>query len=122
MHEKGMMTRDISFYLRDIYDIDASAEMISHMTDRILPIAKDWHNRPLERKYTIVFKGAVLFHVQEDNHNVKKAVYVAISVKLNGIREVLGMLVGEYESAKYCLGILKEIRNCGVEYIMIISI
>ena len=70
-----------------VYGVDASAEMISHMTDRILPIAKEWQNRPLERKYAIVFMDAVHFHVREDNRTVKKAVYVAIGVKLNGKRE-----------------------------------
>lgn len=54
MYAKGMTTRDISAHLKDVYGVDASAEMISHMTDRILPIAKEWQNRPLERKYAIV--------------------------------------------------------------------
>ena len=76
------------------------------MTDRILPIAKEWQNRPLERKYAIVFMDAVHFHVREDNRTVKKAVYVAIGVKLNGKREVLGMWVGGNESAKYWLSVL----------------
>ena len=80
MYAKGMTTRDISAHLKDVYGVDASAEMISHMTDRILPIAKEWQNRPLERKYAIVFMDAVHFHVREDNRTVKKAVYVAIGV------------------------------------------
>lgn len=66
MYAKGMTTREISSHLRDVYGVDASAEMISHMTDRILPIAKEWQNRPLERKYAIVFMDAVHFHVRED--------------------------------------------------------
>ena len=84
-------------------------------TSRILPIAKEWQNRPLERKYAIVFMDAVHFHVREDNRTVKKAVYVAIGVKLNGKREVLGMWVGGNESAKYWLSVLNEIKNRGVE-------
>ncbi len=72
MYAKGMTTRDISTHLGEIYGVDASAEMISHMTDRILPIAKEWQNRPLERKYAIVFMDAVHFHVREDNRTVKK--------------------------------------------------
>ena len=66
MYAKGMTTREISSHLRDVYGVDASAEMISRMTDRILPIAKEWQNRPLERKYAIVFMDAVHFHVRED--------------------------------------------------------
>ena len=122
MYAKGMTTRDISSHLRDVYGVDASAEMISHMTDRILPIAREWQNRPLERKYAIVFMDAVHFNVREDNRTVKKAVYVAIGVKLNGTREVLGMWIGGNESAKYWLGVLNEIKNRGVEDIMIVSV
>ena len=120
MYAKGMTTRDISTHLKDVYGVDASAEMISHMTDRILPIAKEWQNRPLERKYAIVFMDAVHFHVREDNRTVKKAVYVAIGVKLNGKREVLGMWVGGNESAKYWLSVLNELKNRGVKDILII--
>lgn len=122
MYAKGMTTRDISSHLHDVYGVDASAEMISHMTDRILPIAKEWQNRPLERKYAVVFMDAVHFHVREDNRTVKKAVYVAIGVKLNGNKEVLGMWIGGNESAKYWLGVLNEIKNRGVEDIMIVSV
>lgn len=122
MYAKGMTTRDISSHLSEVYGVDASAEMISHMTDRILPIAKEWQNRPLECKYAIVFMDAVHFHVREDNRTVKKAVYVAIGTKLNGQREVLGMWVGGNESAKYWLGVLNEIKNRGVEDIMIVSV
>lgn len=122
MYAKGMTTRDISTHLRDVYGVEASAEMISHMTERILPIAKEWQNRPLERKYAIVFMDATHFHVREDNRTVKKAVYVAIGVKLNGNREVLGMWVGGNESAKYWLSVLNEIKNRGVEDIFIVSV
>ena len=122
MYAKGMTTRDISAHLRDVYGVDASAEMISRMTDRILPIAREWQNRPLERKYAIVFMDAVHFNVREDNRTVKKAVYVAIGVRLDGFREVLGMWIGGNESAKYWLGVLNEIKNRGVEDIMIVSV
>ena len=119
MYAKGMTTRDISAHLKDVYGVDASAEMISHMTDRILPIAKEWQNRPLERKYAIVFMDAVHFHVREDNRTVKKAVYVAIGVKLNGKREVLGMWVGENESAKFRLSVMNGLKNRGLQDILI---
>ncbi len=122
MYAKGMTTRDISTHLKSVYGVDASAEMISHMTDRILPIAKEWQNRPLEKKYAIVFMDAVHFHVRQDSQTIKKAVYVAIGVRLNGRKEVLGMWIGGNESAKYWLGVLNEIKNRGVEDIMIISV
>lgn len=122
MYAKGMTTRDISAHLKSVYGVDASAEMISHMTDRILPIAKEWQNRPLEKKYAVVFMDAVHFHVRQDSQTIKKAVYVAIGIKLNGRKEVLGMWIGGNESAKYWLGVLNEIKNRGVEDIMIVSV
>ena len=122
MYAKGMTTRDISDHLKDVYGVDASAEMISHMTDRILPIAKEWQNRPLERIYAVVFMDAVHFHVRQDNQTVKKAVYVAIGIKLDGQKDVLGMWIGGNESAKYWLGVLNEIKNRGVQDILIVSV
>ena len=122
MYAKGMTIRDISKHLQDVYGVDASAEMISHMTDRILPIAREWQNRPLERKYAIVYMDAVHFNVREDNRTVKKAVYVAIGIRVTGQKEVLGMWIGGNESAKYWLGVLNEIKNRGTEDIMIVSV
>ena len=98
MYAKGMTTRDISDHLKSLYGVDASAEMISKMTDRILPIAKEWQNRPLDRKYAIVFMDAIHYSVRQDNAIVKKAVYIAIGIKLNGSKEVLGMWVGEMKA------------------------
>lgn len=122
MYAKGMTTRDISAHLRSIYGVDASAEMISRMTDRILPIAKEWQNRPLAKKYAVVFMDAVHFNVRQDGRTIKKAVYAAIGTRLDGHREVLGLWVGGNESAKYWVGVLNEIRNRGTEDIFIISV
>lgn len=122
MYAKGMTTRDIKDHLWSVYGVEASAEMISHMTDRILPIAKEWQSRPLDKKYAIVFMDAVHFNVRQEGRVIKKAVYVAIGIKLDGRKEVLGMWIGGNESAKYWLGVLNEIKNRGVEDIMIISV
>lgn len=122
MYAKGMSTRDISSHLEDIYGIDASAEMISRITDKILPIAREWQNRPLDRKYVLVYMDAVHYSVREENRIVKKAVYVAIGLRTNGMKEVLGMWIGGNESAKYWLGVMNELRNRGVEDVLIFSI
>lgn len=122
MYAKGMTTRDISDHLYTVYGVNSSAEMISKMTDRILPIAKEWQNRPLERKYAIVFMDAIHYNVRQDGAIVKKAVYIVIGVRLNGTKDVLGMWVGASEGAKYWLGVLNEIKNRGVEDILIVAI
>jgi transposase-like protein len=89
MYAKGMTTRDISDHPKTIYGVDESAEKISKMTDRILPIVKEWQNRPLDRKYAIVFMDAIHYNVRQDNAIVKKAIYVAIGIKLNGLKKFL---------------------------------
>ena len=76
----------------------------------------------IEKKYAVVFMDAVHFNVREDNRTVKKAVYVAIGIRLTGVKEVLGMWIGGNESAKYWLCVLNEIKNRGVEDIMIVSV
>jgi len=116
MYAKGMTTRDITGHLQSVYGVDASPTMISKMTDRILPIAKEWQNRPLCRKYAVVFMDAVHYN----NAVIKKAVYVAIGIKLDGTKEVMGMWIGGNESAKYWLGVLNEIKNRGTEDIFIV--
>jgi transposase-like protein len=122
MYAKGMTTRDITEHLHSVYGVDASPSMISKMTDRILPIAKEWQNRPLARIYAIVYMDAVHYSVRQDHAIIKKAVYIAIGIKLDGTKEVLGMWVGGNESAKYWVGVLNEIRNRGVEDILITSV
>lgn len=122
MYAKGMTTRDISTHLKSVYGVDASAEMISRMTNKVLPIAKEWQNRPLTEKYAIVFMDAIHYNVRENNAIIKKAVYIAIGIKLDGKKEVLGMWIGGNESAKYWLGVLNEIKNRGVKDILIVSV
>ena len=122
MYAKGMTTRDITEHLQSVYGVDASPAMISKMTDRILPIAKEWQNRPLSKKYAVVFMDAIHYNVRQDSAIIKKAVYIAIGIKLDGTKEVMGMWIGGNESAKYWVGVLNEIRNRGTEDILIASV
>jgi len=119
MYAKGMTTSDIEGHIRDIYGIEVSDSTISRITDKIMPVVKEWQMRPLESVYAVVFLDAVHFHVRSEGQIVKKAVYVAIGLRLDGVREVLGMWVGENESAKFWLGILNGLKNRGVEDILI---
>ena len=119
MYAKGMTTADIESHIRDIYGIEVSDSTISRVTDKILPAVKEWQGRPLESLYAVVFMDAVQFHVRSEGQIVKKAVYIAIGINMDGIKDVLGMWVGENESAKFWLSIMNSIRNRGVEYILI---
>lgn len=119
MYAKGMTTSDIESHIREIYGIDVSDSTISRVTDKILPVVKEWQSRPLESIYAVVFMDAIHFHVRSEGQIVKKAVYIAIGINMNGIKDVLGMWVGENESAKFWLSVMNGIRNRGVEDILI---
>lgn len=119
MYAKGMSTSDIEAHIRDMYGLSVSDSTVSRVTDKILPVVKEWQQRPLESVYAVVFLDAVHFHVRSEGQIVKKAVYVAIGVQMDGIRDVLGMWIGENESAKFWLSILNSLRNRGVQDILI---
>ena len=119
MYAKGMTTGDIETHIRDIYGLEVSDTTVSRITDKILPIAKEWQQRPLESIYAVVFLDAIHYHVRSEGQIVKKAVYIAIGINLDGRKDVLGMWVGENESAKFWATVLNGLRNRGVEDIFI---
>lgn len=117
-----MSQPDISAHILEIYGFDVSDSTISRVTDKILSVVKEWQQRPLESIYAVVFMDAIHYLVRCEGRIVKKAVYVAIGINLDGRKEVLGMYVGENESAKYWLFILNRLKNRGVEDILITCI
>ena len=119
MYAKGMTTSDIEMHLKDMYDLDISDSTISRVTDKILPIVKEWQERPLEDVYAVVYMDAIHYHVRSEGRVVKKAVYIALGIDMDGKRDVLGMYVGENESAKFWLNIINGLKNRGVQDILI---
>lgn len=119
MYAKGMSTTDIGDHIRDIYGIEVSESTVSRITDKVLPAAKEWQQRPLESIYAVMFMDAIHYHVRSEGQIVKKAVYIAIGIDLDGRKDVLGMWVGENESAKCWATVLNSLRNRGVEDIFI---
>lgn len=119
MYAKGMSTGDIETHIRDIYGVEVSDTTVSRVTDKILPIVKQWQQHPLESVYAVVFLDAIHYHVRSEGQIVKKAVYIAIGINLDGREDVLGMWVGENESAKFWATVLNGLRNRGVEDIFI---
>lgn len=119
MYDKGMTTSDIETHIHDIYGLEVSDTTISRITDKILPIVREWQNRPLESVYAVVFMDAIHYHVRSEGQIVKKAVYIAIGINLDGRKDVLGMWVGENESAKFWATVLNGMRNRGVQDIFI---
>ena len=119
MYAKGMSVSDIEKHIRDIYGLEISDTTVSRITDKVLPAAKEWQQRPLESIYAVVFLDAIHYRVRSEGQIVKKAVYIAIGIDLDGKKDVLGMWVGENESAKFWTSVLNNMRNRGVEDILI---
>ena len=119
MYAKGMTTSDIQAHIKDIYGMDISDTTVSRITDKILPEAREWQQRPLESVYAVVFMDAIYYHVRSEGQIVKKAVYIAIGVNPEGRKSVLGMWVGENESAKFWASVLNNLKNRKVEDILI---
>ncbi len=120
MYAKGMTTRQISDTLMDIYGFEASEGFISDVTDKILPEIEEWQNRPLSEIYPVLFIDAIHYSVRDNGVIRKLAAYVILGINLEGHKEVLTIEVGENESSKYWLSVLNNLKNRGVQDIMII--
>ncbi|CAA7603397.1 Transposase, mutator type [Acididesulfobacillus acetoxydans] len=121
MYAKSMSTRDIEAHMRDIYGIDVSAELVSKITDKVMPLVTEWQCRPLERIYPIVFLDAIHFKVRKDNRIVTKAAYSVLGLDVQGRKDILGIWIGESESASFWLSVCNDLKNRGVEDILIAS-
>jgi len=119
MYAKGMSTRDIEDHMRDIYGIDVSPTMVSKITDKILPMISEWQSRPLDRVYPVVFLDAIHFKVRKDNRIINKAAYSVMAINMAGQKEILGIWIGENESASFWLSVCNDLKNRGVQDILI---
>ena len=119
MYAKGVTVRDIQNHIEDIYGFQISATSISNITDKIINLAREWQCRPLNELYTIVFLDAIHFKVKEEGKYINKAGYSCLGIDLQGYKDLLGIWIGEAESAKFWMNILNELRNRGVKDILI---
>lgn len=119
MYAKGMTTRDIQAHVKDIYGADVSPTTISNITDKILDTAFEWQSRILDPIWAIIYFDAVHFKVKESGSVITKASYTAYGVSLDGHREVLGIWIGENEGASYWLSVFFELKQRGVQDILI---
>jgi len=120
MYARGMSTREINEQIQEIYGFEVSAEMVSKITDKILPQIEEWQKRPLGEVYPIVFIDAIHFSVKNDGIVGKKAVYIVLAIDIEGQKDVIGIYVGENESSKFWLSVLKDLKNRGVKDILIL--
>lgn len=119
LYAKGMSNADIEEQIRELYDFKISTSTISKITDKVSEDIVAWQNRPLESQYLIVWMDGIVFKVRENSRVVNKTVYLAVGLKKNGRKEVLGMWLGKNEAASFWMGVLTDIKARGVEDILI---
>lgn len=119
MYSFGMSTRDIQRHLQQVYGVEVSPETISNITESIMADVREWQNRPLEKSYPILFLDALRVNSRQDGKNVNKALYVALAINWEGRKEVLGLWLADTEGAKFWMSVLTDIKNRGVEDILI---
>jgi putative transposase len=119
MYARGMSTREIQGHLRELYGIEVSPDLVSAVTDAVLDEVAEWQNRPLEPLYPLVFLDALRVKVRDDGTVRNKAVYVALGVRTDGTKEVLGLWIEQTEGAKFWLRVMNELKDRGVADILI---
>lgn len=119
MYARGMSTREIQGHLRELYGMEVSPDLVSAVTDAVLEEVAEWQNRPLEALYPLVFLDAIRVKVRDEGTVRNKAVYVALGVRPDGTKEVLGLWIEQTEGAKFWLRVMNELKDRGVEDILI---
>lgn len=119
LYAKGMTTREIVSTFKELYDADVSAALISKVTDAVKEQVVEWQNRPLDTLYPIVYLDCIVVKVRQDNTILNKSVFLALGVNMDGHKELLGMWIAENEGAKFWLSVLTELKNRGLNDILI---
>lgn len=119
MYAKGMSCSDIEEHMREIYGYDVSPKVVSSITDRINEDIVAWRNRPLESLYLIVWMDGIVFKVREGSKVINKTMYIAVGLRTDGKKEVLGLWLGKTESASFWMHVLTDMKARGVQDILI---
>ena len=119
MYARGMSTREITGHLRELYAIDVSPDLISTVTDAILDEVAAWQQRPLDPAYPLVFFDAIRVKIRDEGMVRNKAIHIALGVRADGRKEVLGLWIEQNEGAKFWLRVMNELKNRGVDDIML---
>jgi len=118
LYARGLSTRDIHDQLNDLYGIELSADMVSKITDKILPEIKEWQSRPLDPVYPFIFMDAIHYKVRDEGRILNRAAYVVLGVTLDGSKDILSINIGANESSKFWLGMLNDLKNRGVQEVL----
>ena len=115
LYAAGLSQRDIADQIKSLYDVEISHDLVSKISDKIIPQLNEWQNRPLESVYPFVFMDAIHYKIRENHQIVSKAAYVVLGVNMEGYKEILGIWVGGNESSKYWLSVLNELKSRGIK-------
>ncbi len=110
----GMSQRDIAEQIKSLYDVEISPELVSKISEKIMPEVTAWQNRALERVYPFVFLDAIHYKVKENHQYVTKAAYVVLGITMDGTKDILGVWIGEHESSKFWLSVLNDLKSRGI--------
>jgi transposase-like protein len=119
MYANGMSDRKIRDHIEQVYNVNVSLDMISRITDAVMEEVREWQNRPLDKMYPIVYLDAIRIKTKEEGRGCQKSVYTALGVNLEGQKEVLGFWIAESEGAKFWMSVMTELKNRGVQDILI---
>src|SRR5215469_6563679 len=122
MYSLGLSTKAIQENLKEIYNVDVSPELISRVTDEVKGLVDEWRNRPLEPFYPVLFFDALRVNIRDEGHVIKKAVYLALAIGLDGQKEILGLWIEQNEGSKFWMGIMNELKNRGVNDILVAAV
>jgi len=122
MYGLGLSTKAIQENLKEIYNVDVSPELISRVTDEVKGLVEEWRNRPLDPFYPVIFFDALRVNIRDEGHISKRAVYIALAIRLDGQKEVLGLWIEQNEGSKFWMGIMNELKNRGMKDTLIAAV
>ena len=122
LYAAGMSQRDISEQIKNLYGVEISPELVSKISERIIPQIVEWQSRPLEEIYQFVFMDAIHYKVREDGRIVTKAAYVVLGINMEGRKEILGIWIGENETSKFWLSVMNELKSRGVKSVYLFCV
>jgi len=111
LYSCGMSQRDIAEQIKELYDVEISPELVTKISEQIMPEVTAWQNRPLEAVYPFIFMDAIHYKIRENHRYVTKAAYVVLGITMDGRKDILGVWIGEHESSKFWLNVLNNLKS-----------
>lgn len=122
LYGRGVSTRDITEYIKEMYQMEISATQLSSITDKVIPAMNEWRTRPLQSVYTFVYLDCMHYKVKENGRVVTRAIYNVLGVDIEGKKDLIGMYISETEGSKFWLSVITDLKTRGVEDILIACI